>query len=63
MWSKEPAGTAALTVAFLMALLVSFFFGANYRRKGSRPEDRKKGYVQERAGLVAFFPRTVPGQC
>lgn len=39
-----------------MALLVSFVFATNYRRKGLRPEDRKEGEVQERAGLVDFFP-------
>ncbi|MFF3322362.1 cytochrome c oxidase subunit 4 [Streptomyces sp. NPDC002889] len=56
VWSRDPAGTAALTVAFLMALLVSFFFAMNYRRKGLRPEDRREGVVRERAGPVAFFP-------
>ncbi|MFF3403864.1 cytochrome c oxidase subunit 4 [Streptomyces sp. NPDC002659] len=56
LWSKDPAGTAALTVAFLMALLVSFVFATNYRRKGLRPEDRKEGEVHERAGPVDFFP-------
>ncbi|MET7622521.1 cytochrome c oxidase subunit 4 [Streptomyces sp. NPDC005408] len=56
VWSQDPAGTAALTVAFLMALLVAFFFGANYRRRGLRPEDRREGEVHERAGLVDFFP-------
>ncbi|TQK42676.1 cytochrome c oxidase subunit IV [Streptomyces sp. SLBN-118] len=55
-WSKDPAGTAALTVAFLMALLVSFVFATNYRRKGLRPEDRNEGEVHERAGPVDFFP-------
>ncbi|WP_405891159.1 cytochrome c oxidase subunit 4 [Streptomyces sp. NBC_00133] len=56
VWSKDPAGTAALTVAFLMASLVAFVFAMNYRRKGLRPEDRKEGDVRERAGLVDFFP-------
>ncbi|WP_405605005.1 cytochrome c oxidase subunit 4 [Streptomyces sp. NBC_01410] len=56
VWSKDPAGTAALTFAFLMALLVSFVFATNYRRKGLRPEDRKEGEVHERAGPVDFFP-------
>ncbi|MEU7133712.1 cytochrome c oxidase subunit 4 [Streptomyces sp. NPDC046261] len=56
-WSgREPAGTAALTVSFLMAALMSFFFTMNYRRRGSRPEDRKEGRVAERAGPLDFFP-------
>lgn len=60
LWAREPAGTAALTVAFLMASLVSLFCAVNYRRKGNRPEDRKEGEVRERAGLVDFFPPQSP---
>lgn len=56
VWSKDPAGTAALTVSFLMALLVTFFFATNYRRKGLRPEDRGDGEIHERSGPVDFFP-------
>ncbi|MEU9058860.1 cytochrome c oxidase subunit 4 [Streptomyces sp. NPDC048430] len=56
VWSKDPAGTAALTVSFLMALLVTFFFATNYRRKGLRPEDRRDGDIHERSGPVDFFP-------
>lgn len=56
VWSKDPAGTAALTVSFLMALLVTFFFATNYRRKGLRPEDRGDGKIHERSGPVDFFP-------
>ncbi|MFF8841115.1 cytochrome c oxidase subunit 4 [Streptomyces sp. NPDC015127] len=55
VWSRDPAGTAALTVSFLMALLITFFFATNYRRKGLRPEDRRDGDVHERAGPVDFF--------
>ncbi|GAA3367669.1 cytochrome c oxidase subunit 4 [Streptomyces sannanensis] len=55
-WSRDPAGTAALTVAFLMATLVSYFFAVTYRRRGLRPEDRKNGEVHDRAGPVDFFP-------
>jgi hypothetical protein len=56
-WSgADPAGTAALTVSFLMAALVAFFFAVQYRRKGLRPEDRKDGEVRERAGRLDFFP-------
>jgi hypothetical protein len=56
-WSDaDPAGTAALTVSFVMAALVAFFLAVQYRRKGVRPEDRKSGEVRERAGRVDFFP-------
>ncbi|WP_351235928.1 cytochrome c oxidase subunit 4 [Streptomyces sp. NPDC002133] len=54
-WSRDPAGTAALTVSHLMALLITFFFATNYRRKGLRPEDRSDGDVHERSGPVDFF--------
>lgn len=54
----EPAGTAALAVAFLMSSLVCFFFAQNYRRRGLRPEDDRQGEVLDRRGPVDFFPRT-----
>ncbi|GAA0377570.1 cytochrome c oxidase subunit 4 [Streptomyces olivoreticuli] len=53
---REPAGTAALTVSFVMASLVSFFCAMNHRRRGPRPEDRKSGEIAERAGPLDFFP-------
>jgi hypothetical protein len=56
-WSSaDPAGTTALTVSFIMAALIAFFFAVQYRRKGVRPEDRKDGEVRERAGRLGFFP-------
>jgi hypothetical protein len=55
VWSRDPTGTAALTISFLMALLVTFFFATNYRRKGLRPEDRRDGQIHERSGPVGFF--------
>jgi hypothetical protein len=56
LWAQEPVGIAALTVAFLMASVVSFFFAVTYRRKGRRPEDRTEGEVRERFGRLDFFP-------
>lgn len=53
---REPAGTAALTVSFVMASLISFFCAMNHRRRGPRPEDRKGAEVAERAGPLDFFP-------
>ncbi|MEW2485286.1 cytochrome c oxidase subunit 4 [Streptomyces sp. NPDC048411] len=55
VWSRDPTGSAALTISFLMALLVTFFFATNYRRKGQRPEDRGDGQIHERSGPVGFF--------
>lgn len=56
VFAREPAGTAALTVAFGMSALVSFFCAMTYRRKGRRPEDRKNGEVYERSGPLGYFP-------
>jgi hypothetical protein len=55
-WSREPAGTAGLTVSFLMAAIIAFFFARNHQRRGGRPEDVRDGEVVERAGPLDFFP-------
>ncbi|MFK0257858.1 cytochrome c oxidase subunit 4 [Streptomyces sp. NPDC090445] len=55
-FSGEPAGTAALAVSFLMTALVAAFLWRQYRRGGSRPEDRGTAEVQEAGGRRAFFP-------
>ncbi|MFC5720991.1 cytochrome c oxidase subunit 4 [Streptomyces gamaensis] len=55
-WSREPAGGAALTVAFLMASVIAFFCTVTYRRKGRRPEDLRDARIHQRAGVVDFFP-------
>jgi hypothetical protein len=54
--SREPAGTAALTVAFLMSSLVAFFFFIEYRRRGLRAQDRREADIAETVGRLAFFP-------
>jgi hypothetical protein len=56
-WSHaDPAGTAALVVACLMAAVVSFFCFVQYRRKGPRPQDRRDAEVVDAAGPLEFFP-------
>ncbi|MFI1093309.1 cytochrome c oxidase subunit 4 [Streptomyces sp. NPDC020917] len=59
-WSREPAGSAALAVAFLMASVISFFFTQNYRRRGARPEDDRSGEIADRSGPLGFFPASSP---
>ncbi|MFI6438385.1 cytochrome c oxidase subunit 4 [Streptomyces sp. NPDC050759] len=59
-WSRDPAGTAALVVAFLMGALVSFFCAVQYRRKGRRPQDRTDAEVVDAAGPLEFFPPKSP---
>ena len=55
-WAREPAGVAALVVAFVMASVISFFFTMNYRRRGARPEDDSTAEIVERSGPLDFFP-------
>ncbi|MFC8869044.1 cytochrome c oxidase subunit 4 [Streptomyces sp. NPDC057148] len=59
-FSHEPAGTAALTVAFLMASLVAFFLRVQYRKKGLRAQDRGDAEVLDTAGPLDFFPPHSP---
>lgn len=54
--SAEPAGTAALALAGVMAALVAFFLHVQHRRHGARAQDRPDAEVVETAGPVAFFP-------
>ncbi|MBY8883448.1 cytochrome c oxidase subunit 4 [Streptomyces sp. PTM05] len=56
VYATDPAGKAALAVSFLMASLISFFLYTQYRRKGTRPEDRGDAEILERSGPVDFFP-------
>ncbi|WP_413804669.1 cytochrome c oxidase subunit 4 [Streptomyces sp. OE57] len=59
-WSGDPAGTAALVVAFLMGALVSFFCAVQYRRRGRRPQDRRDAEVADAGGPLGFFPAKSP---
>lgn len=55
-FARDPAGTAAMAVACLMAALIAFFLAVQHRRRGGRPEDRGEGEIHERAGPLDFFP-------
>ncbi|MET9774040.1 cytochrome c oxidase subunit 4 [Streptomyces sp. NPDC006367] len=59
-WSAEPAGTAALTVAFLMASLVAFFLRVQHHKRGFRAQDRDDAEVADAAGPLDFFPPHSP---
>ncbi|MGW7335417.1 aa3-type cytochrome oxidase subunit IV [Streptomyces sp. NPDC054808] len=59
-WSREPAGTAALVIAFLMASLIAFFLRVQYRKRGLRAQDRGEGEVVDTAGPLDFFPPRSP---
>ncbi|WP_055489509.1 cytochrome c oxidase subunit 4 [Streptomyces sp. TP-A0356] len=59
-WSRDPAGTAVLIVAFGMAAVVSFFCAVQYRRRGIRPQDRPDAEVADATGPLEFFPPHSP---
>ncbi|MGW5431051.1 aa3-type cytochrome oxidase subunit IV [Streptomyces sp. NPDC004059] len=56
VWSKDETGTVVLVVACTMAALVAFFCLIQYRRRGTRAQDRTEAEVADGAGPVAFFP-------
>ncbi|WP_282702287.1 cytochrome c oxidase subunit 4 [Streptomyces sp. CC219B] len=58
--SREPAGTAVLALAFLMAALVAFFLYTQYRKRGLRAQDRKDAEVVDTSGPLDFFPPHSP---
>lgn len=49
-------GTSALTMTFLLTLLVTFFLGFHARRMEPRPEDREEAEIADGAGELGFFP-------
>jgi hypothetical protein len=54
--SEDPAGTAVLAVAFVMAALVTFYLAVQYRKRGRRAQDRGDAEVADTAGPLDFFP-------
>ncbi|MFE0513830.1 cytochrome c oxidase subunit 4 [Streptomyces sp. NPDC058964] len=56
VWSRDPAGTAALIVAFGMAAVIAFFCAVQYVRRGRRPQDLPDAEVADGAGPLEFFP-------
>jgi hypothetical protein len=49
-------GTSALTMTFLLALLVTFYLGFHASRMEPRPEDRSDAEISDGAGELGFFP-------
>jgi cytochrome c oxidase subunit IV len=49
-------GTSALTMTFLLTLLVTFYLGFHASRMEPRPEDRKDAEIADGAGELGFFP-------
>lgn len=53
--SKDPTGTAALSLTLGLCLLVAFYLYYTGKRLPERPEDRKSAEVHEGAGELGFF--------
>ena len=54
--SRDPTGTAALIMSFLLVLMIAAYLGLVARRIDPRPEDKKEGEIAEGAGELGFFP-------
>jgi len=54
--TKDPTGTSALTMTFLLSALVTFYLGFHASRMEPRPEDRKDAEIADGAGELGFFP-------
>jgi cytochrome c oxidase subunit IV len=52
----DPTGTSALTMTFLLTLLVTFYLGFHASKMEPRPEDRQDAEIADGAGELGFFP-------
>ncbi|MER6674175.1 cytochrome c oxidase subunit 4 [Streptomyces sp. NPDC000983] len=55
VWSKEPAGTTALFLAFGLCIMIGFYLGFTARRVDVGAQDDKNADVADDAGEVGFF--------
>ncbi len=58
LWSREPAGTTALFLAFGLSIMVGFYLAFTARRVDAMAQDDKEAEVADEAGEVGFFSRT-----
>ena len=52
----DPTGTSALTMTFLLTLLVTLYLGVHASKMAPRPEDRQDAEIADGAGELGFFP-------
>ena len=52
----DPTGTSALTMTFLLTLLVTLYLGVHASKMEPRPEDRHDAEIADGAGELGFFP-------
>ncbi|MGC5345889.1 cytochrome c oxidase subunit 4 [Streptomyces sp. DT24] len=55
VWSKEPVGTTALTLAFGLSVMIGFYLAFTARRIDVMAQDNKEADVADEAGEVGFF--------
>ncbi|WP_320778536.1 cytochrome c oxidase subunit 4 [Streptomyces sp. CRN 30] len=55
VWSKEPAGTTALFLAFGLSIMIGFYLGFTAKRVDAGAQDNKEADVADEAGEVGFF--------
>ncbi|CAL9596809.1 MULTISPECIES: cytochrome c oxidase subunit 4 [unclassified Streptomyces] len=55
VWSKEPAGTTALFLAFGLSIMIGFYLGFTAKRVDASASDNKEADVADEAGEVGFF--------
>ena len=54
-WSKEPAGTTALFLAFGLCTMIGFYLAFTARRADTGAQDRDDADVADDAGELGFF--------
>jgi hypothetical protein len=54
-WSKEPVGTTALFLAFLLCTMIGFYLAFTARRADTGAMDRDDADVADDAGELGFF--------
>jgi hypothetical protein len=54
-WSKEPAGTTALFLAFALCTMIGFYLAFTARRADTGAQDRDNADVADDAGELGFF--------
>lgn len=55
VWSKEPAGTTALVLAFGLSVMIGFYLAFTARRVDALAQDDKEADVADEVGDVGFF--------
>jgi hypothetical protein len=55
VWSKEPAGTTALFLAFGLSVMIGFYLSFTAQRVDAGAQDNKEADVADDAGELGFF--------